>query len=195
MTEIRPPTARKGPFLYTATGDKFWPLDPRPEDVRIEAIAIHLSRVPRFAGASGMVIAQHSVEVSRRLPEHLALQGLFHDAPEFIIGDNPRPIKRLTMIQTGPDWRQPGFQSFHEIEGRILDAISQAVGFRLPLAPEVHEVDLRMFATEARDLVPGTTREDLEAWGHEPYPTVLEAWPRETACEVFLDRYQEIAGS
>lgn len=35
----------------TASGRPFWSMDPRPEDVRIEDIAAHLSRICRFGGA------------------------------------------------------------------------------------------------------------------------------------------------
>lgn len=189
MTDPRP---RKGPCLYTATGGRFWPFDPRPEDIRLEDIAIQLARVHRFNGASPMTVAQHSVEVSRRLPEHLGLQGLFHDAAEAWLGDLNGPLKRFAIFQTGADHRAPGFQSWHEIEGRILDAVGQAFGFSLPLAPEVHEADRRACLTEARDLLPAVDLADFDAWNLAPYDSRVKAWSAETARAVFLDRYQEI---
>lgn len=100
----------------TGSGKPFWSMDPRPEDVRIEDIAAHLSRICRFGGAlkdsvtlcedefphggagiSAKIeiysVAQHSVLVSYNVPPEYALEGLLHDAAEAYIGDMIKPIK------------------------------------------------------------------------------------------------------
>jgi hypothetical protein len=59
-------------------GRQFWPLDPLPEDVHIEDVAYGLSRISRFGGhtiGEPYSVAQHSVLVSRALPDRLALCG------------------------------------------------------------------------------------------------------------------------
>lgn len=77
--------------IQTYTGRKFWPLDPRPEDVCIEDIAHALSLKCRFGGHCKRFysVAQHgalvcntlNVNGGRRSPV-LLMQGLMHDAAE-----------------------------------------------------------------------------------------------------------------
>ena len=100
---------RYGDYMWTASGGKFWPLDPRPEDVLIEDIARGLAHSCRYAGQCKRYysVAEHSVLVSiaveRRAlndypddPERArewALAGLLHDASEAYISDVIRPLK------------------------------------------------------------------------------------------------------
>lgn len=86
---------RRGDWMLTSTLGQYWPLDPRPEDVRIEDIAAALSKLCRFAGHCNRFysVAEHSVLVSYEVPSHLALQALMHDATEAYVVDVPRPLK------------------------------------------------------------------------------------------------------
>lgn len=81
--------------MMTSTLGQYWPLDPRPEDVRIQDIAAALSKLCRFAGHCNRFysVAEHSVLVSHEVPPHLALQALMHDATEAYVVDVPRPLK------------------------------------------------------------------------------------------------------
>lgn len=64
-------TQRRGDFICTYTGRKFYPLDPRPEDVCIEDIAHALALVNRFGGHTRVPysVAQHSVLCCQNAPE------------------------------------------------------------------------------------------------------------------------------
>jgi hypothetical protein len=114
LGEVEP--ARRGDWIETYAGERFWPLDPRPEEVRLRDIAMPLSRLPRYLGHSLVFssVAQHSVIVSM-LCENAGVDpraGLLHDAAEAYICDLPRPIKV-----------QPEMQFFRDIEDRILRAV------------------------------------------------------------------------
>jgi len=94
-------TEHIGNWMLTYTGRRFYPIDPRPEDVCTEDIAHALSRICRFAGNTYCFysVAEHSVHVSDYLTEHyavpsLSLVGLLHDAAEAYMGDVPSPVKR-----------------------------------------------------------------------------------------------------
>lgn len=118
--ELCGPRTDRGYNQTTASGYPFWVLDPRPEDIRIEDIAAHLSRICRFGGAlkddvpnipplRSMVfvetysVAQHSVLVSRNVHQEFALEALLHDAAEAYVGDVIKPIK-LLLEPDYPKW-------------------------------------------------------------------------------------------
>src|SRR5262245_27549306 len=105
---------RIGDWMQTISGRKFWPLDPRPEEVCIEDIGHALSLVCRFGGHCHTFysVAEHSVRVSllaedmAKSSAHwtdenirmIALSGLLHDAAEAYIGDMVRPLKRQPQM-------------------------------------------------------------------------------------------------
>ena len=85
----------KDRYLSTYTGKKFYPYDPRPEQICIEDIAHGLSMLCRFAGQCRFFfsVAEHSIAVAHLLPANLKLFGLLHDASEAYLVDLPRPVK------------------------------------------------------------------------------------------------------
>lgn len=83
---------------------------PDPADVCIEDIAWHLSRIPRFGGATNKenvyTVAQHSVLVLNRVKQTsagadnaLLLTALLHDAHEAYIGDIIAPMSNLLDLR------------------------------------------------------------------------------------------------
>lgn len=83
-------------FLQTQSR-KVFRLPPTEDMICIEDIAYALGRINRFAGQSDRFwsVAEHSILVSRLVPEHVALPALLHDASEAYINDVPSPVKRL----------------------------------------------------------------------------------------------------
>lgn len=119
-TELCGANNGRGYNQTTASGYPFWSLDPRPEDIRIEDIAAHLSRICRFGGAlkekafnaAGSYefieiysVAQHSVLVSQRVPQEFALEALLHDAAEAYVGDMVKPVKASLTPHWGDVWK------------------------------------------------------------------------------------------
>lgn len=94
---------RRGDWMETFTGLKFWPIDPREDEVCIEDIAHALSLICRFGGQCKEFysVAQHSCHVADIVSatesndlRHLTFTALMHDAAEAYVGDIIRPIKR-----------------------------------------------------------------------------------------------------
>jgi hypothetical protein len=172
-------TQRLGDWMQTYTGLQFWPLDPRPGEVRAEDVARALSMQCRFNGHSEAFysVAQHSVHVSRLVPPEDALWGLMHDAAEAYVGDMIRPIKT---------------PEFRAMEDGVLRAVASRFGLPWPAPPSVREADGAALATEARDLMkaPPAPWEPLPP--PDPRP-ILALGPREAELE-FLGRLRHLAG-
>lgn len=130
---------RRGDWMQTYTGRKFWPLDPRPEDVCIADIAHSLSMQARYAGHGKRFysVAEHCVHVAAACGAEASLWGLLHDASEAYLVDVPRPLKRYL----------PGYA---EAEARVMTAICDAFGLPHEMPLEVHERDNRILADEIR---------------------------------------------
>lgn len=135
-------TPRKGDWMQLFSGKRFWPLDPRPEEVDILDIAHALSQQCRYAGhcLSYYSVAQHSVLVSRHVPPEYAVWGLLHDAAEAYLVDLPRPVK---VSVTG----------YVEAEEKVLQAVAEHFGLALPFPDAVHWADVEALVTEKRDLM------------------------------------------
>ena len=81
-------------YIFTLSHRKVWLDNPQPEDVELDHIAAALSGINRFTGL-GFSDAQHSILVSRLVPEHMARWGLLHDACEAYLGDVSGPLKAV----------------------------------------------------------------------------------------------------
>lgn len=167
----------RGPYIDTLTG-RFWPFDPKPEEVDIVHVAHSLAMTCRYTGACRRFYstAEHSVLIARWLvrcyPPEVALAGLLHDAPEALsgFGDTARPSKQKAPI-------------IKQTEERIY-ALAVAPAFCLPphgLPAAVHEADSRIIADEMRS----NMRECDPAYTN-PLGVTLEFWTPERAEEEFL---------
>lgn len=152
---------KTGNWISTYTGRVFYPLNPQPESIDIRDIAHALSLMTRFNGhcSTFYSIAEHSVrcynlfnsryhgytnQLSRRKG---ALRVLLHDAAEAYVSDCPRPIKPL-------------LKGFKEIEDSISEVIYKKFWIdglvekeRGSFESDLKEIDMRLLATEARDLI------------------------------------------
>ena len=166
-------------WIQTFTRRHFTPLDPKPGDVDIRDIAHSLSLQCRFNGhcRTFYCVADHSVRVSRIVPDHDALWGLMHDAAEAYLTDLPRPVKRQLTV-------------FGDIEDKVLEVIAEVFGLQWPMPDSVHEADLRLLATEARDLM---NVRPLD-WGIdcETLQDTIEPLTPVEAEQAFLSRFNEL---
>jgi hypothetical protein len=179
-------SGRKGDWSCTFTGRRFWPEDPRTEDVDPRDIAHALALLCRFGGHSRVFysVAQHSVLVSYVCAPEDALWGLLHDASEAYLVDIPRPLKRAT-----------GLEGYLEHERRAMKVICDSIGLPHEMPASVKRADEILLATEARDLMPADSVKD---W-YLPEPplerSVLPAWSPDLAEVMFANRLQELCAA
>lgn len=108
----------------TRKGMEIDPLNPQPEVIDIEDIAVGLTNMPRSAGQSKVSVAQHCLKlvslVRIDFPEDYELQlaCLLHDASEAYMADVPKPWKQLC-----PEYRR--------LEKMLLKAIFTRFGVDL----------------------------------------------------------------
>ena len=178
---------RKGHWMQTYMGIKYYPYDPRPEDFVIGDIAHALSMTCRYNGHSQVFIsvAQHSVLMSHCVKPKNALWALLHDAAEAYLGDLVRPVKH-----GGPPGCIGLGEEFKALENKTLSMIAQRFDLSWPMPDEIHEADNRMLVTESRDIMGG----QIEPWGLavEPYELVIVSWSPSLAERAFLNRYKEL---
>jgi uncharacterized protein len=166
------PSTRRGGFITTVSGRRFWPLDPRAADVDLGDIATALSNLCRWGGHLDRhySVAQHSVLVALSLPHSLRPQGLLHDAAEAYCVDVPAPIKVYLI-------------NYEVIEARLAAAIGDRFGVELcSLDPQVEAADIRARVTEQRDLRP--TRHSIKSI--QPWMARIVPWTVEESRENFL---------
>jgi len=154
-------------WIQTYTGKKFWPLNPRVEDVDIVDIAHSLSLKCRFTGHSLRFysVAEHCINVRGlvRMEDNPGPQvlewALLHDAAEAYLPDVAAPIKRTDE-----------FAFFRVAEERLLTVIANRFGLYLPIPSVVEEADHLMLDIERKQVM-----------------TEGPAWTRSSAKEGHLD--------
>jgi len=157
---------RKSHFMFTASGQKYWPMEPRSEEVDIEVIAHHLANQCRYNGATRhpkfprrifYSVAEHSVYVAHYIEHDLgqpqfALEGLLHDAAEAYIGDLIRPLKYDDAF------REP----FLRVEQRNEVRIATRFGLQYPFPQAVRLADEAVTAAEVQQIIAETPGEDFK---------------------------------
>jgi uncharacterized protein len=140
------------------SGIQFWPWNPRVEDINIEDIAHHLSIVNRFHGATiyPWSVASHSVYGSRKCK--YVMEFLLHDAAEAYFNDFAKPVKY-----------HRSFKAYNAACDRLSAMIAKKYGAIYPWPDEVKTVDLRMLATERKQLMTTQPVDWHGTNGYEPY--------------------------
>lgn len=147
--------------------------------VTLTDIATNLSRIPRFMGGTvgdlSYSVAQHSVHVAECLgawghSPQIQLAGLFHDAPEALIGDCPTPVKKLM----GPDWRG--------LEWRVAVAVCKRWHITVALDAEpVQQADEALLWTERAQLLKPSAWPWPGEGAAKPLGITITPWPASVA--------------
>lgn len=126
-------------MILTFTGKVVDPFNVQEADICLEDAAHALSLICRYSGngAFHYSVAQHSVLLSRAVPEHLRKAALLHDWGEVFIGDIISPVKRCL-----PDLG----------EIRILETVFNKYGVDINDLEELDEYDYRIGRNETDTL-------------------------------------------
>jgi uncharacterized protein len=179
----------KGPTILLGSGNYYDFENPEGSEITIEDFAYGLAFQSRFAGqcierATGKrafyAIAQHCVLMSDVVDPKHAYEALMHEACEPVCHDLTAPLKSMV----------PGYKA---IEKRCEAANLSRFQVSTSAPDLIKNADLRMWATERRDLLPW----DGERWSAEdklqPYDhiKIVPVGPYEAA-EMFIHRFNEL---
>ncbi|AWI57151.1 hypothetical protein [Sinorhizobium fredii] len=193
IERMRESTIRRaiGPTILLGSGTYFDFDDPESSEITIEDVAYGLGYEGRFAGQcvsrilGGRVfypVAQHCVLMSHAVEPKLARQALWHEAGEAVCGDMTGPLKS----------KNPSFKAD---EKRCEAAILARFGVQITDPEAIKRADIRMLATERRDLLPWNG----ERWTVEdcalPYDFEIIPWGPDAAAETWLRRARELEAS
>ena len=167
--------------LETVSGKFVDVLNPSIDDIDIDDIAWHLSRLSRYCGGTitevPYNVGHHSIFVMRLVREQgedieCQKAALLHDAAEYLINDIPSPVKHLPKVKEAID----------EMESNILSVIFKK--FEIDgekYAYIIHEADMKARAIEAYlfmssrgkhwNGLPAITLLDIQKFG-EPWASV-----------------------
>ena len=161
---------REESYIQTYSGRKFFPFNPKAEDMDIEDIAHALSNQCRYSGHCKKFysVAQHSYLVSFKCHPENAMWGLLHDATEAYFVDVPTPIKHH-------------IKELNELENKIAGVVAIKFDLVYPIPEDVHEADKSMFLIEWSNLMMQKEMKDGFA-----------VWTPQHAKKMFLQRYHEI---
>lgn len=176
-------------YIRTYTGAKF---NTNPDDtlVRIQDIAIALSRAPRWGGHTKKFypVSAHCIYVSKILPKKHKFPGLMHDGSEAYITDIPSPFKRLL-----PDYKL--------LEGRVMDAISKAYSFEWPMAQIIKDADAVALYQERLHLFDLKVGEDVPHVEFADFPKlkipewdwdIWTAMSQDQHAQAFFDTFKQL---
>lgn len=178
------PQTDRGPWMQTWLGGRFYPLDPRPEDIDPRDIARGLAFQNRYHGQTSypLTIAQHSCVAADHAEDkledvELARVMLLHDATEAYLGDMNRPLKSIM-----PQYR--------ELEANLWRAIAARFSLPREMPEAVKRIDDEMLAIEKANLAPNA----------EPWPGIEQVaarhtfvvWPPQHALMEFNARFHRL---
>lgn len=144
--EANEPNTRERGWMQTFSGRRFYPLEPRAEDIELIDVAHGLAMTCRYGGQCKQFysVAEHCVLVSEIVERHaqnaghhpdevrrLAQLALMHDSAEAYIGDMIRPLKH-----------QAEMAEFRRAEVAIELCIADAFG--LKWTPEAYDIVKRI---------------------------------------------------
>jgi hypothetical protein len=189
---------RRGTWMMTWSGVRFWPLDPLADEVEYDDICIGTARECRYGNhcREFYSVAEHEVIVSLYAERFArergwseddvllaAREGLIHDSGEAYIGDMIRPIKH-----------QPVMRGFRRAEKLIQRQVFIRFGVEPTSASSalVKEIDNRVLVDEIEALM---LHPDMYLERHASVPGLgaeIAAMPWQQAAAAYSQRFAEL---
>lgn len=184
----------EGPTMLLGSGSYFNFVEPNASAITLEDLAFGLAFESRWNGQCVQLsngkrvfysVAQHCVVGSahclrKGLGKVAAFAFLMHEAGEFALGDMCGPAKAMV----------PQFKEHEKrIEAVLLDK------WKVPEFDKatLKHIDLRMMATERRDLMNWAG----ERWAYigdaEPFQSMITPWSAHKAAKRFIDAFNHLA--
>lgn len=182
--------------IDTREGEKLDLVNPSPQQIHIQDVALALSRICRFAGHSTEFysVAQHSLRVSKIVevlgyPELRSL-ALHHDSHEAYMGDISSPLKQL-LDDRGQ------VSELRDLSARLDQAIRSAFGINNPTPEQraiIKKADLIALRIEAKAMMKDTfaTPSIAEPLAAHQLPTISLYLEPQAAYALFLERHREL---
>ena len=129
-------------------------------------------------------VAEHSIMMSRMVPEEYKLEALLHDASEAYLNDIAGPMKEF-------------LPKYKKYERQLDNVIRAAYGLPIgKMSDVVREADIRMLETERQQLMGEIKIKGLE-WevqkdGVIPFNVELPAWQPGQAENTFLGEFRDL---
>jgi hypothetical protein len=172
---------RKGDWMQTWGGGRYWPLDPQPDDMNIADISAALGNLCRFGGHTKRFysVAEHCILISQAVPKEFALWGLLHDASEAYLGDMVKPLK-------------DGSPEYKALEDKTMRAVVTKFNLSPNTMPEeIKKADMAILKNEQMAMMHPCPY-DWWCIGEEPLKVVIHGWSPSTAALKFLYRFNDI---
>lgn len=171
-------------WMQTHSGKKFYPFDPKPDQICIQDISHALGMNCRFNGhvKKFYSVAEHSVLASYMVPEEDALWALLHDAAEAYISDPPKPFKDGISEHIDPH------------ERRILEVIAEKYGLEMPYPESVKKADWKMIIAERVEVLSDQSLlwDTVDSFEGTVPEISFNFWFPERAALMFLKRFSEL---
>lgn len=190
-TNVKYKQERVGDFIQMYSGNFFYPLDPRPDDISIRDIAHSLSGLPRFTAHSEKfyTVGEHSIHCANvakvmGLTTLQQLYALLHDASECVVNDVARPVKQ-------------NLYQYKKLEDNIMKVIWESMGLPAPSEEDyklVKIIDNTLLLNEMFQLMPNDNL-SIPNVEHELINVDLsKEYSRSDIKGMFLMKYTELMG-
>jgi uncharacterized protein len=181
---------RMGEWMHTSMGNKFFPADPRIEDIRVTDIANGLALCNRYGGQNRIdrfySVAEHCVHMARYAlmregwPAQAAMGALFHDAAEGYLTDLPRAVKHAVG------------EGYEGLEERLQNAIEEKYG--LALVMHGWGRDIKMLDQRIVPLEKAAIMRYPQPWAHDQFEPLegvtIQCWSPRKAKAAWLAMYE-----
>ena len=186
---------RTGPWMQTNSGKRFFPGDPRPEDICMNDIANGLALDCRYGGQGNVnkfySVAEHCTHLARyvmredwtslRNMHRVAFAVLLHDAAEAYLNDLPRAVKKCL----------PEYDALEHSVQTVIEAKYDVAHTAALFSPYIKTLDQSIVPLEKAAVHPKGLRWAFDKF--EPLPHIqIGCWSAPEAKEHFLATYATI---